>query len=139
MLNADFIFFMMITAKLSAGCWFPSRSPCSWGMFWVCCIGRLCMGLDFSNVCAVVSVPRHGSAQGFPMRAAGLCCWNMARAWTSACDLPGQATPAMSCFCFPHPQPSLHHPRAQHLCSWLARTHSPSSGGLINLKLAIPC
>lgn len=46
---------------------------------------------------------------------------------------------------FSHPQPSLHHPKAQHLrlvqqlCSWLAGTHSPSPTGLMIFKLAIPC
>lgn len=143
--NADFIFFMIMTTELSAGCCFPSKSLCSWGMFWICCIRRLNMGLVFMMSVLWLPCPDVALLRVFPCEQQGCA----AGRWPEPGGLPviclarsQQPCPASV---FPHPQPSLHHPKAQHwrllqhLCFWLAGTRSPSPTGLMIFRLAIPC
>lgn len=73
--------------------------------FGPCC--QLCVVLRLSLLRgpgvshAAASMPGHSSAQCLLARAVAPCCWKAARLWRSACDLPGQVTPAMPCLWSP--------------------------------------
>lgn len=103
--NADFIFFTIMTTELSAGCWFPSRSLCSWGMFWVCCIRRLNMGLVFMMSVLRLPCPDVALLRVFPCEQQGCA----AGRWPEPGGLPviclARSHQAISCFCVP-PSPA---------------------------------
>lgn len=91
--------------------------------------------------------PGHSSAQGLLVRAAALWHWKVHGPWRPACDLPGQATPALPClWCPPSPakpassqgaEPFVRLP--QRPCLQLTGTCSPSSTRLFIFELSVPC